>query len=355
MIGRVFVATSLALLITAVVAGPSASGARSDGSRTFAIAKSVRGGERSDESIRDAIHLARQAGTDGDYSAHRWSELEPAVGQFELDDVHRSLHVMHDVLGWRMFVGIALIDTVRREVPSDLDGVAWDSPVMKKRFHALVDALGPDLRERVDYLSIGNEVDVYLGANPAEFDSYRRFYEDALAYVHSVAPNVKVGVTVTFGGALGKDAARVKRLLRKSDVAILAYYPFDAGFQFANPHAPITDLPKMIAWASPKKLLLQEVGFSSAPMLGSSEEAQATFVRDFFAAWDQTGDAIPFASIFMLHDLPEKTCNELSRYYGLRSPAFDAYLCSIGLLRVDGTPKKAWDALLQLRHAEATR
>jgi hypothetical protein len=77
--------------------------------------------------------------------------------------------------------------------------VPFDSPKMIARFHALIDALAPIIDGHFLYMSIGNEVDVYL-ANKHEWAAYKTFYDDAVVYVHQKLPGIKVGVTVTFDG-----------------------------------------------------------------------------------------------------------------------------------------------------------
>jgi len=39
-------------------------------------------------------------------------------------------------------------------------------------------------------------------------------------------------------------------------------------------------------------------------------------------------------------------CDDFSQYYSLAaSPSFNAYLCTLGVRRVDGTPRDAWYVL----------
>ncbi len=47
-------------------------------------------------------------------------------------------------------------------------------------------------------------------------------------------------------------------------------------------------------------------------------------------------------------------CDQFAAYHGLPGQAnFKAYLCSLGLRRVDGTPKLAWQAVLASRPSAA--
>jgi hypothetical protein len=298
-----------------------------------------------------AIDLVVQAGARGSFLSWTWKALEPRPGVFKLDEVKEGLPYMGNTRGLDVLVALQVINTTSKEVPSDLAATPFDADIMKMRFHALLDALRPHLNRRVKYLSIGNEVDVYLTAHPQEWDAYKKFYRDGLAYVHAVAPWVKVGVTVTYDGAAGQKG-QIADLNSASDIFILTYYPLGARFLPRGPDAPMTDIPRMAALARRLPLVLQEVGYPSSPVLSSSELKQAQFVTGVFRAWNVSSSRIPFLNYFLLHDFPPQLCEELARYYGLpHDRNFQAFLCSLGLHYADGKPKSAWSALVKAAKA----
>src|ERR1700730_2048091 len=133
---------------------------------------------------------------------------------------------------------------------------------MIDRFQRLVEAIRPYLNH-VKYLSIGNEVDVYLSAHPSEWSAYTRFYRAAAARVHALAPWIKVGVTTTFDG-LRRDARRVRELNSASDVQITTYYPLGSVLRVRSPASPLADFKAMLRFAGRRPLVLQEVGYPSA-------------------------------------------------------------------------------------------
>jgi len=92
----------------------------------------------------------------------------------------------------------------------------------------------------------------------------------------------------------------------------------------------------MARLAHGRPVVLQEAGYSSAPRLGSSPAAQASFVRNVFAAVDREAGAIPFLSFYTLFDLPAADCHAHSSAV--------TFLCSLGLYYRDGRPKPAWAA-----------
>jgi hypothetical protein len=81
---------------------------------------------------------------------------------------------------------------------------------------------------------------------------------------------------------------------------------------------------------------MQEAGYSSASRLRGSPNAQATFVRNVFAAWNRLSRAIPFLSFYTLFDPPARDC-------GGGSDA-QTFFCSRGLHDRDVRLKPAWAA-----------
>jgi hypothetical protein len=293
-----------------------------------------------------ALEMADNAGINGAAATYRWSELESTAGALDVTKVQDDLNILSGMYHYTTLLGIQVLNTTDRETPADLLDVSFDDPRMLERFIALFDAMLPYLNENVRYLSIGNEVDIYLAANPEEWATYQTFYHDAAAYVHEVAPSLQVGVTVTYP-SIFQHPDEVAQLNEVSDVIIITYYPSAPAFTFNNPAAPLEDFPHMVEFAGGRPVVLQEVGFASSELLGSSEAAQAEFVANVFSAWAATGDAIPFLDFFLLHDLAEATCSEFEDYYGLRHERFHAFLCTLGLREEDGTPKLAWDVFVE--------
>lgn len=291
-----------------------------------------------------AVDSIEAAGASAQYLSFTWSALEPSPGSFAMSELVAAVRYLGIDRGLSLYINIAPINTIVKETPADLDTVSFDSPAMRSRFHALLDELASGVNDWVIYLGIGNEVDVYLGATN-QWSAYRAFYEDAAEYARGRIPNIQVGVCVTHAGASGPFADSVAALAAASDVWITTFYPLDAAFHPTGPGAGTNVLSEMIGRAEGRPVIVQEIGYPSAALLGSSEADQAEFFTNVLAAWSAT-DRIPFLNIFLLHDFPTKTCDELAIYYGLANSAeFKAFLCSLGLLRADGTAKVAWDAV----------
>jgi len=300
-----------------------------------------------DQDYVNAFDLAYNAGVRAQFSSCTWKQLETAGSNCTVQDLANFISFATGRGFKQILIGIQVLNTVPREVPPDLELVSFDTPLMKTRFHNLLDAIKPNLNSNVKYISIGNEVDGYLSAHPAEWQTYKAFYEDALAYIHQTMPGIKVGVTVMFGGAIGPNAANVASLTSASDVYILTYYPLGDAFKPYGAQAPISDFPRMVGLAGTRPVILQEVGYPSATLLDSSESEQAQFVTNVFQTWQAQGSKIAFLNYFMLHDFTEQMCSDFATYYGDPGDAnFQAYLCTLGLRNANGTAKSSWQAFV---------
>lgn len=316
------------------------------GSRVLAIsAAPAHMPSPSNQDFLDAVNLEKNAGVKGVFNSYTWSSLEPTAGSMNVTKVSNDANGALSAGLTTQYVGIQMINTTAKETPSDLQSVAWDDPAMKARFHALVDALAPILDGKIQYFSIGNEVDVYLQATN-NWTPFQSFFEDGAAYVRTKLPGVKVGTTLTFGGA-SANVSKMNALTAQADVMIFTDYPLGAGFAPLGASHGADDLTAMVSMAGSKPVVVQEFGYpADATVLGSSEDEQAAFVSNAFAAWQGIGGAkMPFLNFFLMHDFSQGMCDQFAIYYGdPNDAAFKAYLCSIGLRANDGTPKKGWTA-----------
>lgn len=285
-----------------------------------------------------ATKLFAQSGATGLEAAESWSTLESSPGRFDFTDVDSIVAGVASQPDDRVLMVVGSVETTHRSTPADLSAAVWNSARLETRYHALVDALVPHLSRQVAYVSVGNEADVYLDRHPHQANAYRAFVADAIGYWHRKAPWVKVGVTVTFNGL-----TRHSSLTDLGDVVIVTYYPLGAHFQVRAPTSPAIDIPRVVAAAGGRPVVVQEAGYPTASRLGSSTAAQARFVDALFQAWNAAAAHIPFLDVFSLHDFAPAWCRSQIASYGLPGNLDgQAYLCSLGLRHHDGSPKPAW-------------
>ena len=146
-------------------------------------------------------------------------------------------------------------------------------------------------------------------------------------------------------------------LLAIADVAPLTYYAVDGRFDVVTDRAAIAGAVLGAASVLPAGacVVLQEFGQptgygNSSSVDGGSEALQAAFFADMSSVLSELGAAgheVRAASLFQLVDADPAVCLQEARYYnGSSAPGFVEYLCTLGVVRSDGTAKAGYAAFL---------
>jgi hypothetical protein len=300
------------------------------------------------QSFLAGIDLLGEAGANAQVITKTWHELERTPGTLELEDLRGGLdYSIQKKL--TPYVGIQMINTLVKDVPDDLRAVPFDDPRMLDRFTQLLTRIAPLLRGRVPYLSLGNEVDVYLEKHPEETAPLMAFLDKSIALTHVLLPGVQIGVTGTHEGLLKGRVPLLTQLNQHTDVVILTYYPSaDDSGHISGPETVPADFARMLQFSGAKPLLLQEVGYPTSPLVGGSESKQAAFMENIFVAWLRAGVRIPLLNIFALHDFSPDFCASFLSYYQFgQSEIMGAFLCTLGLRDMHGQPKQAWKTIME--------
>ena len=298
------------------------------------------------DSLVSAILITRALGSTVFQMGELWSALEPAPGSIQLGNLRSTLDQL-EALGFAPYYNLRVIDTNQRGVPADLAGRAWDDPVLVARADAIVDTLANVFQtHHLAAFSFGNEVDGYLGSRQAELAAFRALLVRERSRMRAKIPALAVGCCTQSPPQNGY-AWVGDTLNRYTDLAIYTYYPFQPGMDFV--HRPTStfepDMAAMVTRNPGKPIALQEVGYSSSAVNGSSPAAQADFVRRFRRYMSGTPSSqVAFASWFLLTDWSSSTLNTLFAYYGFVTPGFSEYLGNLGLRDSVGVTKPAWDA-----------
>lgn len=305
----------------------------------------------------DAVYRRTvEAGVNSIALSFFWSALEPTPGQHDTALLEQYLAIL-DILNMKPYFVFQTIDTVKLALPADLldssgnlaQGRHFDDPAIIARFNALLDTIVPLLADhRGFFISVGNEIDVWLRSHPGEVQPFLNFIEAARAHVQELAPGMGVGATITYSGVRDR-LPLVSQVLAASDAAAFTYYPLNDDFSVRDPAVVADDFAAMVAVAGGKPVLLQEVGYPSGYLPessnGSSVDKQKSFVENVFRALGEQPD-IRFMSYFMLADWSTAECDMYTEYYGLAWPRFHEYLCSLGLYTTAGDPKPGFESFL---------
>lgn len=276
-----------------------------------------------------------------------WSAFEPIAGTYNTDlftNAGWGLNTL-SARGLKILFTFSIIDVANKTVPSDIAGLALNDPIMMARYRNAIDQITPYLNPDVIYFSVGNEVDARLMANPGEWVTYKELVDDAITYLHSKRPGMKVGVTTTFQNSI-TQATNITTLNANTDIHIMTYYLTDASFMVRGPpDTVLADLDIMVAQAAGKPLVLQEIGYPSSSVIGGSEARQAQFVEQVFTKWQSIGaDTLPFLAFFKRKDWNTAFCDTLT---GQLSPnPFWEFMCSLGFTNNDLSLKPAWTTLI---------
>ncbi len=296
-------------------------------------------------SYDDAFMVARSAGMEFTTLSLGWDELEPAPGQYD-DELLDIANAFYPTTGTKLALTITVIDTVTLRMPPDLDGSGFDDPEVVSRFNALLQHVFERLSDvDVFVLSIGNEVDSYLADDELLWRQYTEFFRQTAEHARELRPGMDVGVTMQFYGLTRDAIEQAQSLNEHSDAVLLTYYPLNADFTVRPPWQVDEDLGRVAALYPDRTAMLLECGYPSGVGAGSSDELQADFVRQVFAAWDHRALWLRVLCFTWLHDRSPGDIESFSRYYGSEDEQFLKFLATLGLRTHDGHPKAAFDVL----------
>jgi hypothetical protein len=252
------------------------------------------------------------------------------------------------------------IDTVRHTYPAAVQG-DLDNAAALAAFAVFIDDIHDRTaqiraQDKLGAILIGNEIDGYLGTDVTRWEQFGNFLAAARLHVLGKDWGSEPPLVSTILMAGGARDATIRGLyethaLPHCDEVAINYYAMGAGFQMLAPDHVGDDLAELAALFPQHTIRLQECGMSSGEACGSSEQRQAEFVTAVFEAWDALSDRIGHVDFAWQTDVDDATAMQWVSDYGMAgSPAeaaFFAYLRTLGLRHHDGTPKPAWNRLVQ--------
>jgi hypothetical protein len=277
-----------------------------------------------------------------------WSELEPKPGQYNMGNVN-YLVSSAKAKNLPLSYTLRIIDTINPTVPDDLKRAGWNSQQMKDRVVKLIDAMAPAFQGQVRWFMFGYESDGYFDNHAREVRDFAALYDVAAARMKQLVPGIKVGSTLAYSTSIDKLNGSLAPLSDKLDFLSFTYIPFEPGFKVKDPSVLPSDFDRMKAAAKGRKIVLQELAYSTASITGGSEDKQAEFYRLAFEQLSKDkGANFDAANVMMLADLSDKDAQGFATFFKLGSDqTFKAALQTIGLFDTRGRPKKAWDVFRQ--------
>lgn len=296
-----------------------------------------------EETYLSALRDQIRCGVTGSAITFKWKETELSPGEFA-DKAVEDMTGITKFLDSDVFILFSTVDTNQKITPSDLASKPFDDPEMLKRFREYLMHFVPKLPKKTTWVSLGNEVNIYFSSHPDEVAAYKKFLAEGRQVVKAIRPDLKVGVTLTYGDSK-LNPALSQSLSEGMDVFPITYYPLDA-FKVQPVSVVPSDLDAMVKMAGGRPVVLQEMGYPASPICGSSEEKQADFINTIMDELPKRS-GIVFASYFMQFDFWPDQVTIFKAYYGIDKPEFGAYLGSLGLKDSTGKPRKAWASFVK--------
>lgn len=307
------------------------------------------------DNFRASVVAARDGGVRASHSYFTWGDIETAPGEYDWT-VPDILVDMMALEGIRMSVVIDFIHTsVPGKVPADLEGLAFDDPNYIDRASAFAVAVAEHYRDDLDYLMLGNEINIYLAQHPDQVEPFLTAYQAMRQAVHQARPELPVGTVLAFHELINAGDFGLLQQFKAGDFLAYTYYPHASGFRYDVP----TDgfgavLDQMIEQSGEMPFIVVENGWATSEALGGSEASQAEYIRNSFQAMEQRPGSFERLLFYGFHDGERSICEEGGMSFfpegtdpsslGESWNAFVEYLCTLGLRNYDGSPKLGWQA-----------
>lgn len=307
------------------------------------------------ENFRGAALAAREGGVRASHTYLTWGDIETAPGEYDwtVPDLVLDMLLLE---GIRMSAVIDFIHTsVPGKVPADLEGLAFDDPHYIARAAVFSAAVAEHYRGQLDYLMLGNEINIYLAQHPEQVEPFLTAYQGMYAAVKQAHPELPVGTVLAFHEMMNDGSYELLQRFKVGDFLAYTYYPHGPGFRYDGPTDGFgTALDAMIEQSGEMPFIIVENGWATSAALGGSEASQAAYIHDSFQAIGERRSSIGRLIWYGFHDGEQELCEEggLSFFEEGFDPgalgeswhAFVEYLCTLGLRNFDGTAKLGWQA-----------
>lgn len=209
---------------------------------------------------------------------------------------------------------------------------------------------------KVVSLQMGNEID-YLpeAANPYFWANYWRFYASAASYARtirtaSITSALSIGVTASLSGLTGGKGHVIQSGLSSlnqtiSDFVAANYYPFEAGGSTEKILQIDDNFNSLITSSGSKPIHIQEYGCQSGTVSSSSPDLQTQCYVELLKIWDANPTKITHINLLRMNDLSySKAYSTASNYTTPSTPpaSFVDYIQTLGLRTDDGQDKPAY-------------
>jgi len=276
-----------------------------------------------------------------------WPQIQTAPGQYDLQDTidNPMTQIFPDYSFNNAGLMLNMIDSNVAAMPSGLQNDSFSNPTVREDFLGTLRAIADDPKSKgIKYILLGNEVDQYLTENPNQLSGFMTLLNASIKQIHQEMPGVAVGTVVTSNAV--NNPQLFDTIEQYSDFIDYTYYPFVDSKMESMPQVT-ADLNQMAAAAGKKPFAFTEIGYSSSPVVGSSQQIQADFVNTVFDTLDQYSNRVAFVSWSSLADPSAGDCQSYASEQDFSATMdFCAFFDNLGLRTDDNHAKLAWSAFV---------
>lgn len=282
-----------------------------------------------------------------------WDALEPSPRSYEWAQTD-AIMTMHERHGLDATLFFSLVNgRTLGPLPGWMGSPTLDAVPADDVTAALRAAL--TRYPRIDAVVIAGDADSHFERHPGMLGAYNGLFAEVRGSLADSHPGVMVGNAVSLDRVINRGNEAIVEDLAAGDFVAFTYRPVNLLNEVSRtPQGAMGDMAEMLRIAGGRQVALLEAGWTSSGGVGGDEAAQAEFAAAL-AGLAASEPRIEFATWYRMHDreagacevgVPDGGASLLATDDGeYAASALGSYVCGAGLLRVDGSPKPAWDAL----------
>ena len=287
-----------------------------------------------------------------------WNIVEPVKGEFDWkqSDVLMSLNKKNDL---KVTLYFSVINGETLGPFPNWIGKPSLNAIGEDRLVNVLDAI-LSRYDIIDTVVIAGETESQFRYYEQNIPVYKELFNGVYTKLKEKHPDVKIGNAFALHNVLNKNLEHIVTDLALGDFVAFSYSPVDNLNDIVKtPQEAKEDLQKIFEIVHDKKIGLFEISWSTSDFVGGNNTSQKMFLEKSFEFYKENESKMEFFTWYRQYDRPDGTCviekpdigNQtisVGGGSGLGSSEYvierlSHYICSSGLLDVNGIPKSGWN------------